>query len=114
MLPRPATQVCLWDPKPSGRRLESVTLAKSTLHSLLPPDFASCSFRVCSKVFVPLGVVTVNRLLRGPDGTVIAIVNDRAGHSTKDRFDHVKELGPRWQGCSLHDWESFSRRLTIS
>jgi hypothetical protein len=57
-----------------------ITLVKFTLDPFLSPNLTPCSFRVYSKVFVPLSVITVDRVLRRFNGTIVAVVYDSPCH----------------------------------
>ena len=87
---------------PIPRVFAILPFQKCAGHALLSPDFLPRPLGVFRKVGVPLSEVEADGVLGGLDRRVIAVVNDRPGHSAKYRLDHIQELrsGRQWGGLN--------------
>src|SRR6266404_8834762 len=90
-----------------------IALVEFTLDPFLSPNLTPCSFRVYSKVFVPLSVITVDRVLRRLNGTIVTVVYDSPCHSAEHGFDHIEELRPRGQWGGFYNRISFDQSFII-
>ncbi len=72
-------------------------------HSLLAPDSLASAARMFTEMAISFIKVAIDCALGFLDAPVVAVVDDRPCHSTKDRFDDVEELRPRRKWCGIHD-----------
>jgi hypothetical protein len=72
--------------------LAVLSLLEFAWDSLFPPNGIPGSLRIQREMRVPLAKVSVDCILRGVEGGIVAVVYDRSGHSAKYRLDHVEEL----------------------
>ena len=90
------------EPSTVARVFAVVRLGKFGRLPFLPQNLFTGPPGMQRDVRVPFHEVPVDRCLRIVQGLVIAVVDDRPGHTTEHQLDHVEELCTCWQWCGFN------------
>src|SRR6266481_2891815 len=72
-----------------SRVLTVVSFRKLAGYSFQTPNLASCPLREVPKMFISFFEIAVNRLFRLRQRRVVAVMNNRSRHATKNRLNYV-------------------------
>ena len=79
-----------------------ISFRKLNRDSLLAPYLSSGALGVLAEMLIPLLKVSIDGVLCGFQGRIIAVVYYAPGHTAKYRLNYVQKLRTSGQGCGFH------------
>ena len=77
--------------------LAIIVFFESCWNALLPPDFVTGPLGMFQKLGISIRKICVNSHFAFIDRFIVAVVNDRSCHPTKNGFDNVQKLSVCWK-----------------
>lgn len=86
------------------RILTIITLIEVYFCNFFSPYFVSCTLWIVQIILIPLCKVPINCHHAFFNREIVAVVDNRFGHATKNRFNDIKKLSTCRQRCERDEW----------